>query len=98
MIDLLYRPVPRLALVLLMLQVADLVTTGVALHLGAQETNPLVLFVGWYGAIITKFALVIVIAALAMLASKPFIRLLTATCALYTVVVVSNLLVIAKLA
>jgi len=75
-----------LVALLCVLQVADFVTTRLALHRGAVESNPLVQFMGLWEAKLLALVIVVVVVATAKRALP--IVLLTG---LYIGVVISNL-------
>jgi hypothetical protein len=90
--------VPARAFVLLTLQILDLASTGIVLWLGGDERNSLLPLLGWKRAIVLKFGIVFVFAALATLAPSYLARRgLWAVCAFYFAVVTWNVLVMCAL-
>jgi hypothetical protein len=98
LIAVLRRQVHPLATVIVVLQLLDLLSTALVIHLGGSESNRVVEALGWPLAITLKFAFMLYVGFLSTHAT-PFVeRCLRAVAILYTVVVIWNLLVAGALA
>jgi hypothetical protein len=90
--------VPRLAFVLLALQMLDLASTWLVLRRGGSEQNAVFPLLGWKLGIALKFTVVLVFGALATVAPHWISqRSLRAACLMYTFVVCWNLAVAGSL-